>query len=564
MTVGYQALGWHALWWAGADQRARRVREASGTTAHEWWEWVQGLLGAGGITQVWIARASLALAALDTWRMVEVRDLRLAGHDERAPRRPKGTRGRESTARIILADPPVIVDLRIGRLPGTLRILDVSNHGWPQHAHDAMGGGGAWAIRRDLIAAIDALAERGMGQLADTASGQAWRAWRIRDDTGSLWCHRHTQALALECDAVVGGRCETSQVGHIAGPIHYMDYAHLYPWCATLGRLPSLLTGYHTDLTWMQLRSLCRRGPVLARVHVRTDRPDYPLRRGEHTIYPVGSYWTTLADEELVHAVESGRVDNCSAATTYTATDPLTGVSESLIALAAESRRTGAAAMAAWAKLMSVALIGRLCRREVHWEDRPHHVAPSPWGQWIHQRSDGELITYRSFGWRVQAQVHHGLHVDALPAVAAAIYARARCRLREALEACPPGTAYYWDTDSVWCSEEGYQALMRSGLCRDGEPGYLRSKGEYPWMEVAGIKHYTYPEGVICAGRPMAIAPGRGDKLRYLWQMSATEQAARGTRPAPVAQVREWTARLPYQHGHVDACGRVTPYTIEE
>lgn len=121
---------------------------------------------------------------------------------------------------------------------------------------------------------------------------------------------------------------------------------------------------------------------------------------------------------------------------------------------------------------------------------------------------------------------------------------------------------YYVDTDSLWTSAKGYEALVAANAVSPGKLGSLRVVDVHRWVEFRGIKYYETPAGITCAGVPTGDAAVKLDDYSY-W-LPETMLVALKAKRAPAERFIRYNMsyRRPYKHGVVLADGSVIPWEV--
>lgn len=599
---------WHAVACILDRGQPGRIREAHGTDVASWWESLEWLLRRGGVTWVISCPAGRSMTLLGLWEGLEDGRLRIVGSDggfrsvrhgnlppvqgESAlplsrPRRstssnvrpvqgdtrdePAGLGGdhdkggpRSPAGYIVLEDPPTIVHCRVAYTTGTIHWVDSRNYGVTLGDPEKTAAERSRLLHKFALDMVGVLSERKLGGLKDTAGSQSMASFRRRHIQSVIVCHTVPEALDLEGRCYYGGRAEAHRIGNVPGTVFHLDYRSLYPSVCRDTALPVRLRCHTYDPDPDDAGRAAVLSNCAADVLLRTDGPDYPLRRGSIVVYPVGRFRTCLAGPELTHAVERSRVDRWYSLAEYDCEPALRTYALEMDGIRCAADEQKNRPLAQWAKSMGVCLPGKFAQRDRHWRiwgrcppgglfyDEWHKLGTSPPERW---RTIAGVTQWEEVG---------GWSNDAVPAIAAWITSAARLKLLAAIEAAGWENVYYVDTDSVFTNKEGYERLLDFGNVASGQMGYLKLEGVYSNFEVRGIKDYTADGRHVVSGLPKGSRDEPGDHDSYWWTPWIGLASRSHRRPTADAVLKHYKRVQPYRHGEILANGKVVPLQVWE
>jgi hypothetical protein len=485
----------------------------------------------------------------------------------------------------VLGDPPTMVHIQLVGERASFVLIDVANWGkigWTELAAERGGvsvsGGVAGASdelhaiiardrRQDLTAFLerwgDMLRVEPLGGWRTTAASQGFAALRRHHLTHSVLVHSNGEVLDMEQSSMHCGRQEALQVGHIDGPLYWMDYNSYYPTLASNAKVPVRLRGY--DRTGRAgIIDLANEGfTVTGDVTIETASPDYPYQWRGITVWPVGRFRTRLPHPELMHAFAHHRIAAVHRLAWYESEPLLCGLMSRLIMLRQHCKREGFAACDAALKAVANNLFGRLSSRGSEWIEAPEVGPPEPWAQWPEWDCDAkEWRVYRAIANRVFRRRLAGIGPESCPAITAHIWSMGRAQLTAALNAAGRENTVYLGTDALIVNGEGRRRLG----CYTDYPAsgglILREVRVLPWIRIYGPGHYEY-SGEKCHSGIPEWASGSWEE-GYEWHAPLTPEESLLARQLPgtgyVKRVRRRDA-LP-QHGTVRGDGRVDPFNF--
>jgi hypothetical protein len=424
----------------------------------------------------------------------------------RVDRQPGRRRRKASAGVCILEDPPIILSLSISGGKGSVTWVDAANYGvslpeGTRTVDSCAADLAAWFCR--AASTLQSLGKCGWQNTAGSQAMHLYRSVYLADPTLS---HTEPRALALESAALFGGRCEALQTGKIGFAVHLLDFRSLYPSLCATRAVPVRLAGVVERPPIAQIMDLTATHCVVASVAIETDEPDYPYRRENDIIYPTGRYWTCLVGEELVHALQSGRVRGVRRAAYYETAPCLARYATEIYAIRCAADSRGDALVSAWAKRLLVALPGKFAQRIAAWEDLPDAESAWEWAEWYSRSESGEPERWRSLAGHIQREVKGGFSHGTVPAISASVCAAGRMRLLAAMHAAGREHTYYCDTDSVIVDDYGLESLTLAGWIKPDEWGWLQHVVSAPECEIFGVKHYR----IGCRHRQAGAQGSRG------------------------------------------------------
>ena len=181
------------------------------------------------------------------------------------------------------------------------------------------------------------------------------------------------------------------------------------------------------------------------------------------------------------------------------------------------------------------------------------------WGQWHYVDRDGGSHPYRSIAGRVQRQSLQGWSPQAVPAIAAWIYAEGRMRLWDAQLVAGRAEVCYCHTDSLFTSALGFRRLNESGMVGNRVPGKQTLKGVHDWMDIQGISYYDTPSRRVRSGVAQSglVDTGEAAGAEYMETVAQALGQSRPPQPivraAPAQRVRRYLHGVPNSDGSVSA-----------
>lgn len=376
-------------------------------------------------------------------------------------------------------------------------------------------------------------AELKAGGFQRTVGGMAKSFLLSRITPKTVTTHTDARAIKLERMACHGGRASTWYYGTCDGRksaqkresksplpagkwssterLYQVDVRSMYPFLLSQIRTPVSLASIPQDMTAAGLEQSMRGMCAVAYVTIQTDVAEYPCRRGEFVIYPVGTFRTTLCGVELASALRQGSVRQVHQCVLYRAGKPFAGAASELLRMRRDARDTGNKGWETFVKLLSNSLTGKFAQRSGMWIPRTDVHAEYHWGEWPVYRGPGKQPTRRrARAGMVEELDRENDGAGLMPAVYAHITSAGRDMMRQLRSLCPARSVVSQDTDGLWVTRAGLNALEEHPELWGEEPGRLRVVGESSLSRFFSPKHYYASDSWTLAGlhNPNTTAAG--------------------------------------------------------
>lgn len=352
-------------------------------------------------------------------------------------------------------------------------------------------------LRESWLRIIDWLKSEDLGNFRPTGAGQSWSAWRHKLMTHKVLVHDDEEVRAVERRAGWSGRAEAWRFGRqTAGPFTEWDFSCAYARIAQRCEVPVRLVGEMGNASLAKVRRASERYAVLLECRVETASPTVPADLEGRIVWPVGSFSTSLWENELQLALSHGARVEVGRAWVYERQPALAKWADWVLGLIEAKPGDIDPIVRTVAKHWARALIGRFGTRYPQWE---------PAGD---ARSDGASLlegVHAGSGYRSQELEVGGRlwlsgpmvdHRLAAPQVMSWIVSQCRVDLWGAMNAAGLDHLLYVDTDSLIVDVHGDRHLAAAGI--DG----LRRKARHHSLEIVGTRRLIEDRQLKAAGVP--------------------------------------------------------------
>lgn len=400
-----------------------------------------------------------------------------------------------------------------------------------------------------------------LGMFRYTIASQAWHAWRHRFMDRCVYPHNEPDVQTLERASYFGGRSECFYIGAIREQCHKLDVSSLFPSVMQKHLVPIELLEHekrtrYTD--YVPGESLI---DTVAEVVVCRSRSDYPCRTNGPTIYPTGTFATTLAGPELEHARKHGCLKAIKSWARYRLANIFLRWVDELWEMRKAFEAEGDTLYAALTKKMLVSLYGKWAERGEDWQIRPTIHPQRAWSKWERYNCQTrQTQQYRSLGWTTQEFMGLTEKNNRLIAISAWVTSYGRLRMNELRAIAGRDNSFYQCVDALIVNDTGLSNLTKSGAVEERSLGQLRLIDSQADGHIYGIGDYRMGPHSVVAGRSTR-AKMLDDNSYQVQKFVGLERLFSGIVPtAMMEELQQWTRTHNYTKGMVDDDGWVKPF----
>lgn len=513
---------WDATRWRDDLQTGDHAESAQGEDAASFWQWVDDYTRAGARTVLWFHNASYDLRTLDVFRQLPALGWELEWCN--LDRDVSVATWRSGHGTLVIADTWTWLAKPLSDISGMVGIgkpalpdHDDSLDSW--HARCAADVAITRAAVLELLAFVKS---EHLGNWQPSGAGMGYATWRHRFLKHKVLVHDDAPAIAAERAAMHAGRAEAWWHGKaLRGPFTEYDMHMAYCRIAAECDVPVKLFAYDPAPSPAVHKWAMRYWTVLARVRVTTEQPVVPCQTGERTIWPVGTFETTLWQPELQLITATGGSYEVLEQWRYNTAPALRAWAKWSMALCGPQTAGITPVQRTWVKHQSRALIGRLALRNACWTE----WGANPFG-WcgltdLVDGETGQTARMMHVGSKTFVETERREADSSLPQITGYVMSVSRVRLWDACAAAGAGTVQHIDTDSLIVNRDGAAALQLAVAA--GLPGGWRPKEKWTSLDVTGPRHYRSSGRRVIPGVPVsALETAPGEFHGQVWESLAT------------------------------------------
>lgn len=417
-------------------------------------------------------------------------------------------------------------------------------------------------LRALVLSALEWWDDIGGGNWGMTGAQTGWAHFRHNHRTHDILVHSDRAATTIERAAYHGGRRELFFVGERGiGTYPYLDFTAHYPSVARDHAVPVRYIVGAPDIPVD--RYLRRRDDMglIAHVEVTTERALVPVRVDNTTVYPVGTFRTTLCGPELDLLLDAGAELRIIYGCYYELAPALSDWARWVIAQSRPETSDLPAHLRLMVKGWSRSVIGKFGQtgRVTH---RIGDTLPDDFAvESISDRGKDRRGTLVRAAGQVMESWVGGEPDNAVPSIAAWVCSQARVDLQQLIDTVGAARVLWCDTDGLIYDARRRGTSRREILATfDGRVHLkavhkrvsFRLPGEIELDDVSVVK--GLPSGAVRRG-PRAWDAELWPGLNH--QLGAHAGVAYETWSRP------WTARAAYRRGYVLDDGTVEPLELK-
>lgn len=350
---------------------------------------------------------------------------------------------------------------------------------------------------------------------------------------------------------------------HLLSKLHHVDIRSMYPHLLATERYPVRLISVRERVKVKEAIDISREFGTIARVRINTQIPEYPFRTGERVLYPVGTFNTCLTGPELIRASEDSNILSVDELCVYAVGSPFAGAASAMLDLRADADRRGNSSDGTFAKLLANSMAGKLAQRSGGWERWREMDSPGTWGeQHLYDNRTGTRTRVRYIAglcWKwVEDKTGRGPYTFAFAYLAA----YGRLLMRSIRESLPARSVVSQDTDGLWVTDDGIDALAALGHPTHDGPGALRLTRSVYDARFWSPRHYCAGEQWTLAGFSSPIVTDDMSKIKDVFDQNVWTQRVRSAPSVAFTSVRESALSLADVGGTVGPDGWVVPIDV--
>ncbi len=399
-----------------------------------------------------------------------------------------------------------------------------------------------------------------IGRLCYTKASTAMAAYLFRHYHTPIYIHNNAEAINLERESYKGGRCECFVLGDLSGqPFYVFDVNSLYPFVMQCHSYPTKYVKLHHRLTIPDLNELLSSQAVVAKVLIQTTDPVYAIKRGR-TIFPVGTFETTLCTPELLYGLEHGHIIKVLDSVSYEQAPIFSSYVSTMYGLRQDFKIRQNKEYEQIVKYLLNSLYGKFGQKAEEWVKIGDCPGEPDREEMILYKNPRRAMRLRYLLGELFELKGHSEAYNSFPAIASHVTAYARLYLWELMQACGHGNYVYCDTDSLMVTNVGRDNL--TPYLSPTDLGKLKLEKTVDHLIIRGLKDYSADEKIVIKGvRKSATQISDGVYRQEQWPSFKGIFKSTDANRYVVKHVTKHLTRE-YTKGDVGDNGVITPFVL--
>lgn len=345
-------------------------------------------------------------------------------------------------------------------------------------------------IRQAFLSFREFVREHNLGVMQPTLASQAMTAYRHRFMPCQILIHTKEEALELERESYHGGRTEAFWYGPYYGKLYKLDINSMYPSIMRSVELSARYVGYFPSYKRHLWGAAKRDYNRVAECWISTDAPVYGVVRDHRLIFPIGEFKATLAEPELVYALEHDHVKKIGQWAIYERENLFREFVDYFYKVRQGYQEAGNTAFAFMAKILMNSLYGKFGQAGKVWVETDEYVWTDGQEGVLQVGEETPPIRLRNRLGRTQMLKMETESHNSAPVIASEITSYARILLWNLMEQAGRENVIYVDTDCLVVSEAGRLSL--DSAFNPQALGKLKLEGESDYSEFWAPKDYLF------------------------------------------------------------------------
>jgi len=418
-------------------------------------------------------------------------------------------------------------------------------------------------VRDFMYKYLDFLRQNDCGNFRMTRAAQALGFYRHRFLDHPVEIHTHEKASDLEQDSYYGGMTECFHIGEYSGEdFLYVDVNSMYPFVMRQKQYPIKLVNYVSSGSLEYIKKKIDRYCFTASVKIRTDRPRYPARFNQRTIFPVGEFLATLSTPELKEAIKRGEIKEVYEFAMYRKAPIFRSYIDTVYDLKKKYDQKGKKLWYNLTKVFMNSLYGKFGQNvPVCIEDEEVQTDEVYRVDYFDYDLDEYVIRQQFFNRR---QVFQGKQPgrDSFFAIPAHVTAHARMYLWALIDLVGRDNVYYCDTDSLIFPARYKDRL--DGFYDQYDLGKVEIEKRADHIEIYGPKDYVFGDDIRRKGIRKDAVEVEPLTFRQKVFPSLYTVIKEGHRVGFPIKTVEKTLKREYTKGEVLDSGKVEPIRLDD
>ncbi len=355
-----------------------------------------------------------------------------------------------------------------------------------------------------------------ISRLCYTRASTAMAAYMLRHYNTPIYIHNNAEAIALERASYKGGRCECFFIGNPGYDSYYvLDVNSLYPFVMRNNPSPVKYKRITGCISVKHLKRLLRDYAIVATVLIETNEPVYAVRK-ERTLFPIGTFETTLCTPELDYALKHKHLKEVYACVVYEQANIFKSYVDTIYTLRRDFISAGVDIYQNLCKYLLNSLYGKWGQKAENWVkigDCPNEPDRE---ELLFTNESNKVMRLRYLLGEVFELKTYGEAYNSFPAISSHVTAYARMYLWSLMQLAGKGNFFYCDTDSLIVNDKGMDNL--TPVLDETKLGFMKHEETTHHLVIHGLKDYEKDSKTVIKGiRRDAVKVSEGVYRQEQW-----------------------------------------------
>lgn len=401
-----------------------------------------------------------------------------------------------------------------------------------------------------------------ISRLCYTKASTAMAAYLFRHYNTPIYIHNNAEAIKIERDSYKGGRCECFYIGNLGhGDYYTLDVNSLYPFCMATNNYPTKYKRLLLSCGVKSLSETLETYSVVARVKIDTNEPVYAVKK-ERTIFPIGTFITTLCTPELKYAIEHNHIKEVYEGVVYEQANIFSSYVNTMYSLRQDFSKAGVKEYETICKYLLNSLYGKFGQKAENWVKIGVCPNEPDREELLFTNGSNRVMRLRYLLGEVFELKSYSEAYNSFPAISSHVTAYGRIYLWSLMKLAGYGNYYYCDTDSLIVNSLGFDNL--SSVIHDTELGKMKHEETLHKLIIHGLKDYETDYKIVIKGvSKNAVKVSEGIYEQQQWSSFKGLLHSSDINTYIVKSVTKHLTR-DYTKGIICDTGQVKPFSLVE
>ena len=407
------------------------------------------------------------------------------------------------------------------------------------------------------------LSQFGLGDLRITRASISFTIFRKKFHATNMLHVNNLIVLNLEYESYYGGRTEMFRHGILKDqPYFYFDFNSLYPSVMKKNLYSTKLRRHFINSDLAQLKRFIKNYGCIAKVKIKCDKPFFPKHLDGFTIFPIGTFVTTLTTPELKMALLHNMILKVYSLSVYQQQEIFTDFVEFFHKQKTLHKQQHKKIQTYFDKMILNTLYGKFGQKITSLKKLRGGIEEQ-YDAYDEVDTEKRTITKIKVINHIKYKEKKNLVSNyAIPSIACEVTSYARMKLLDVFLKIGWDHVYYCDTDSILTDIQGKRIINK--LFKGHNLGKLVLENKSNYVELFALKDYNFGDRKRRKSIPFKSKKIKKNTYQYTHFSTTIESMKRNKDHSMITKKDKKTLSRTYHKGIVNDDGTISPISLNE